>query len=372
MAKRKRKHGPGDGEPPDSAMPIYLVSESEREGEQPAYSVLQIDAAADGNEASRARAVSALLGAERGMSFAAVYSKHGSWIVGVGGAATDRTIVFNLATSEASWGPWLMCPKHRPVLVSHGGEVFVLSRRPRFARGVDYDPWFESFSFNGGASDADVARAYLPPPPFLPLFMDPYEYRNPPEIHISSYAAIGSHLLFSAQPELGTYAFHVVSHTWEKILDKNLPFVDQAMALDGGGGGLFAACRASDDPATAAVSLFYISIDVKETTPSLSIQEFPVKTSEGDISWPIICPLGKGSFCSIRSSHRSRRRKTKIKVTLTAFEMENIDAVLAACEHQDLRVAVQVKEQSHTYRYSFEGRSHLLDSGTPVVAALSL
>ncbi|KAL6609514.1 hypothetical protein ACP70R_039483 [Stipagrostis hirtigluma subsp. patula] len=53
----------------------------------------------------------------------------------------------------------------------------------------------------------------------------------------------------------------------------------------------------------------------------------------------------------------------------------NIEAILTACqsngaEAKDLRDTVQVKEQSHTYK--FKGRSRLLESVTPVVAALSM
>ena len=51
---------------------------------------------------------------------------------------------------------------------------------------------------------------------------------------------MGSYILISPQPELvvGTYAFHVVNKTWEKIHDENLPFVGQVVPLCGS---LFAA-----------------------------------------------------------------------------------------------------------------------------------
>ena len=58
---------------------------------------------------------------------------------------------------------------------------------------------------------------------------------------------MSSYILLSAKQELvmGTYAFHMVNKTWEKVHDKNLPFVGQAVPLGVGGGGIFAACPVS-------------------------------------------------------------------------------------------------------------------------------
>jgi hypothetical protein len=37
-----------------------------------------------------------------------------------------------------------------------------------------------------------VPRCELPPPPFFPSSLNPYQFRNPPEISVTSYAAVGS------------------------------------------------------------------------------------------------------------------------------------------------------------------------------------
>uniref|UniRef100_A0A8R7QUR3 Uncharacterized protein n=1 Tax=Triticum urartu TaxID=4572 RepID=A0A8R7QUR3_TRIUA len=59
------------------------------------------------------------------MSFVAVNSStHGSdWIVGVGG---KRTITYDASTSEVIQGPPVLSPKHKPVLISHGGMLYGL------------------------------------------------------------------------------------------------------------------------------------------------------------------------------------------------------------------------------------------------------
>jgi len=296
------------------------------------------------------------------MSFVSVHSKHGSWIVGVGGGLRAGTIIFDPSTLKTYQGPRFLHPNSDPVLLSLAGEVYALSRRPRVVPvpDIDFEPWFQSLSFNNEVPiGGGVGRTYwceLPPPPFFPSSLNPYQFRNPPEISVTSYAAVGSsHILLSgvsAQQEelivLGTYAFHVVNKTWEKVHAENLPFVGQAMTL-GGSGNLFVACPISkeNNGATAAsASMFHISIKeassstpmsppsllIKEfpmPSPSLSIQEFPVKASEGRIFKPLFCPLGKGSFCSIMlgSSLRSRGKPNCPKedqVILSAFQIENI------------------------------------------------
>jgi hypothetical protein len=404
----KRKKPPSDGEmesredfaeledvkmefPADFAEPVYLVAA--REDEQAAYTVLKIDVAASssGNTPQRAQIVAGLSGTDHGMSFVAAHSNHGSWIVAVGGRLTSATIIFDPSTSRTYQGPRLLQPKNEPVLISHGGEVYAISRHPRLVPKHDYYPWFESLSFNQGVPSVDhrlVCWSHLPPPPFFPLTVDPYEYRNPPEISVSFYAAVGSYILISPQPELmlGTYAFHVVNQTWEKVHNKNLPFVGQAVPV---GRSLYAAYLISDKAITGSASLFYMSMSISTSlstpaaegsTASLSIQEFPVIASMPKVSRPLFCPLGKGRFCSIRLGPFSRSRKKanllkELQVVLTDFQTDNMDAILSACqskssEANNLRVAVNVKEQRHSY--NSKGRSRVLYSDMPLVAALSM
>ncbi|CAO2143188.1 unnamed protein product [Urochloa humidicola] len=381
----KRKPGDGVEESPDEfakpldyttessssefAKPVYLVAA--REDDPAAYSVLKIEATAvaGGDKRPRIHTVAGLPPTEPGMSFVAAHSKHGSWIVGVGGGLRAGTIIFDPRTLKTFQGPRLRYPKHKPILISHGGEVYAISSRPRVVRPLDCEPWFESLSFNKGVPSKDcgllVSWSHLPPPPFFPCFLDPYEFRNPPEISVSSYAVVGSYILLSPQPELvvGTYAFHVVNKTWEKIHDKNLTFVGQAVPL---GGSLFAACPTANNSitASASASVFHMSIKIPSPTPvaavgtpSLSVQEFKVVASEDKIPWPLFCPLGKDSFCFIRLAssclRKSRKVLQQLQVSLTALSIQNTEAIITHCQSQhakakDLLVAVQVKEQSHT------------------------
>uniref|UniRef100_A0A0E0BNT1 Uncharacterized protein n=1 Tax=Oryza glumipatula TaxID=40148 RepID=A0A0E0BNT1_9ORYZ len=340
------------------AKPVYLVAMRD-DDQAAAYSVLKIDAAAvaGNDEPPRVRAVAVLTtGTEPGMSFVTARSRHGSWIVGVGGGLRAGTIIFDPGTSRTFHGSRLGYPKHKPVLISHGSKVYAISGTPRVKPSMDCKPWFESLSFND----------------------------------VSSYAVIGSHILISPQPELvvGTYAFHVVNKIWEKIHDKNLPFVGQAVPL---GGSLFAACPISNTASTSA-SVFHMSIKVSSSIPSLSIQESKVMASEDKITFPLFCPMGMGSFCCIRlAPSRSRhRQKTncrrwrspktsclkEVHVISTAFRMENIEAIMTHCQSQgskakDQLLTLQVKEQMHSCE-SKEILHGLLGSGMPVVAALSM
>ncbi|KAM0922459.1 hypothetical protein ACQ4PT_006155 [Festuca glaucescens] len=392
MAPKRKWDGNGTVEEDDSTLaqfikPVYLVAE--REDEQSSYSVFKIDADA-GATPQRACTVARMPGTERGMSFVAACSKHGSWIVAVGGGPRAGTVIFDPSTSTTYRGPRLSEPKHEPVLISHRGEVYAISRRPRVAGRMDLDPWFECLSFNKGLPTREdcpgagwASWIDLTPPPFFPSVLNPYQFRNPPEISVTSHVGIGTHVLISARQNelmLGTYAFHVVNKTWEKVHDKNLPFIGQAMPL--GKGSLFAACPLSSNDA-AGVSVFNIKVSLSTTAPLLlTIKEFPVVVaSEGRIPRPLVCPLGMGRFCSVslgpfRRSRRNANLLKKIQVILATFQTDN---VLATCqsngsEAKDLRVAaVQVKEENHTYK--FKGRrSRLLESVTTsvLVAALSM
>uniref|UniRef100_A0A0D9XNZ5 DUF1618 domain-containing protein n=1 Tax=Leersia perrieri TaxID=77586 RepID=A0A0D9XNZ5_9ORYZ len=274
---------PSDDTTADFAKPVYLVAA--REVEQKAqYSVLKIDAGAGAGDV---RTVAELPCDERGILRAS-------------------TIIFDPSTLKTFHGPRLGYPKHKPVLISQGTEVYAISGRPKVKPYMDCEPWFECLSFKDGIPSKECGRwvpwRHLPPPPFFPCFVDPHEFRHPPEISISSYAAVGSYIVLSPQPALvvGTYAFHVVNKTWDKVHDKNLPFLGQAVPL---GESLFAACPISNNSiaASTSASVFHMSINFSAvSTPSLSIQEFKVVTSEDNVPWPLFCPMGKGSFCCIR------------------------------------------------------------------------
>ncbi|PWZ06465.1 hypothetical protein Zm00014a_032392 [Zea mays] len=209
------------------------------------------------------------------MSFVAAHSKHGSWIVGVGGGLRAGTIIFDPRTLKTFRGPRLAYPKREPVLISHGSEIYAISRRPLVVRPIDCEPWFECLSFN-------------------------------------------------KELVVGTYAFHVVNKTWEKIHDENLPFVGQAVPLCGS---LFAACPISNNSITASASVFHMFIKVPPST--------------------LVAAVG------VLLSSASRKALKRLKVSLTALWIENIEAIMTHCQSQgakakDLLVAVQVKEQSHT------------------------
>ncbi|CAN6276903.1 unnamed protein product [Urochloa humidicola] len=254
-----------------------------------------------------------------------------------------------------------------------------MSRRPKVGIRAERDfvSWFECIDFNKGAPriykmDSCCWRS-LPPPPFFPCLMTPEEFRNPPDIEVSSYAAVGPYILVSLQQEdKGTYGFHVVEKTWEKVCDKGLPFVGQAVPL---GGSLFAACSVvpSNAGAASAACVFHMSIKSSSTpevstelvTSALSMQEFPV-ASEGEIPRPVFCPLGKGSFCSIRKvAHQSQEANdlVDLQIVSTAFQMENVSDSLKADN-------LQLEQHNRTYECNAQ---HLcLDLPMAVVAALSM
>ncbi|CAN6290186.1 unnamed protein product [Urochloa humidicola] len=121
---KRRKHGDGPVDSPaefaksrgdmlgsssEFDKPIYLVAE--QENERSVYSSIKVDAAAGGDEPLRARTVADLHNTEHGMSFVAAHSKHGSWIVGIGGRRYGSTIIFDPTTLETFRGPGIVSPK---------------------------------------------------------------------------------------------------------------------------------------------------------------------------------------------------------------------------------------------------------------------
>uniref|UniRef100_A0A8R7P2T9 Uncharacterized protein n=1 Tax=Triticum urartu TaxID=4572 RepID=A0A8R7P2T9_TRIUA len=117
-----------------------------------------VDAAADGgHKAPPARNLGVFPGAKRDMSFVTAHSKHDSWIVGVGGRR-GYTAIYDPSTQALLSGPDLRCPKHEPILISHGGKVYALSRHPRVGRDAtrDFEMWFESLGLNDGETHATM------------------------------------------------------------------------------------------------------------------------------------------------------------------------------------------------------------------------
>uniref|UniRef100_A0A0E0F9F2 Uncharacterized protein n=1 Tax=Oryza meridionalis TaxID=40149 RepID=A0A0E0F9F2_9ORYZ len=144
------------------AKPVYLVAVRD-DDQAAAYSILKIDAAAaavaGNNEPPRVRSVAVLTtGTEPGMSFVTARSRHGSWIVGVGGWLIAGTIIFDPSTSRTFQGPRLGYPKHKPVLISHGSEVYAMSGTPRVKPSMDCESWFESLSFKDGVPSKDCGH----------------------------------------------------------------------------------------------------------------------------------------------------------------------------------------------------------------------
>ncbi|KAF8670318.1 hypothetical protein HU200_050861 [Digitaria exilis] len=379
--KRRRNDDDTAGSPPkradpaddtvgssaEFAKPIYLVAK--RCDRKSAYSLLMVDAAAGGSKTSPARSLCRFHGANRGMSFVAAHAKHGSWIVGVGGRGGD-TVIYDPSTRKELTGPWLRRPKHEPILISHGGKVYAISRRPKVGIDAtrDFEPWFESLNFNKGVPCATVLGSSswkeLPQPPFIASLMTPEEFRNPPDISVSSYAAVGPYILMSLeQRDKGTYGFHVVKKTWEKVGDNGLPFVGHGAPL---GGSLFAACGVNGD---RAVSVFHMSIKASSTpaasselaTSVLSIQELPLAfplASGGEIPQPDFFPLGKGSFCSIRKAACQSQESNCLVdlqiIKLTAFPMDNIEEANLAAE-----APVQLGQHNHRgYEFNVRVRSN--------------
>ncbi|KAK3139229.1 hypothetical protein QOZ80_5AG0379900 [Eleusine coracana subsp. coracana] len=377
MTKKKKAKRSFDGNKVKSSTdygkpPVYLVSPLL--SPQLTFSVFTVDAttAALADPPPRARAVAGMIrGARRGMSLVATHSEQGSWIVGVGGKG-GTTVIYDLSTTKTFEGPELSYPKHNPILISLDSKVYAISRRPRVHdKKYDFEPWFESLSFRKGI----------------------------PTISVSSYAAIGSHILLSPDSlQSGTFAFHVVEKKWDKVCDDNLPFVGQAVAL---GDGLFAACYT-----TATAAIFHMSIIVKgsSTIPAagasakLTVRLLSIHSlaSEGDPTLPILCPTGKGgsfcptlpllcptgkgSFCSIKlgAFHQGNYDSHRQQIILAGFKIDNIKAVLTACQTESADEAnkalqvplVQVQHQNQPY--TLHGPFPFKNFRMPVIAALSM
>ncbi|KAF8780903.1 hypothetical protein HU200_000865 [Digitaria exilis] len=225
------------------------------------------------------------------MSFAAVGTRHGPRIVGLG---MDQTTVYDPKTSTEVRAPRLAYPMMHPVLIPHGNKLYALSRSPSVVPGVDFMPCFFVLDFN---DIGNTTWRELPPPPIFPCRINPLEYRDRPEVRVVSYALVGSHILLSVQQDkgTGTCAFDVDAEEWAMVDDRNLPFMNEAVPL---GGRRFVACsKAKED----AVAVYHIQVFRPGTSGNgkteLSIIELPV-TSKGSVPGQLLCSMGHGSFSS--------------------------------------------------------------------------
>ncbi|KAF0918273.1 hypothetical protein E2562_023355 [Oryza meyeriana var. granulata] len=267
---------------------VYLVVG--HEVRCPAYSVFKVDpyagvgGGAAGNEDPAPvliRRPLASLSAKFCMPFVPVRSRHGPWIVGVGGDRADQdyapeTIVFDAEMRAVIRGPNLLSTKLNPVLLTIGHKIYALARRPAVKGQLDFVPWFEVLDLSQAQVVGDGHHRLescewkpLPRPPFFPWDLTPMDYLSPPKVAVESYVALSSCILLSVSQQAGTHMFDVDKEQWAKLDDENLPFIRGAVPH----GHLFLGLSRSKKAITA------YSITVKEclsTAPSLSIVEFPV------------------------------------------------------------------------------------------------
>ncbi|XP_047058339.1 uncharacterized protein LOC124664981 [Lolium rigidum] len=244
-----------------------------------------------------------------GMSFAAVSSPQGSWIVGVGGEGQGHTIIYDVATSKEFHGPDLSTNKMDPVLIPFRGQLYVFSRRPSVKwepRVLDYLPWFELICFKDGRPRWNHLTKDLEPPPVFPCRINPIEYSNPPEICVAAYATVGSHILLSVQLEnagkvkrkyKGTCGYDVDRDVWEMVHAMNLPFLGEAVPL---GDHLFLGRSRVRDGAAVVYSM-EVCQSAASGKSELSIREVNVVVAPKGriVLGDLLFPLERGWFSSV-------------------------------------------------------------------------
>jgi hypothetical protein len=309
------------------------------------------------------------------MSFAAVESPQGSWIVGVGGDGECHTVIYDVAASEEFHGPGLSTNKMEPVLIPFRGQLYVLSRRPSVkwgAMGLDYLPWFQRMCFKDGRPRWSDGSQYLDPPPVFPCRIDPLEYVNPPEICVASYATVGSHIVLSVQQDSpgqvrrkykGTCGFHVNRDTWEMVHDKNLPFLGQAVSL---GDHLFLARSKVRDGAAVVYSM-----EVGPSTSGarkLSIREVKVVVAPKGriVLGELLFPLEKGRFSSVRVRSANPCPESKMKKIVRV-----VHRTYAVVGYNSAESSVTIAKE-HRQAYKLVDRSCPLAHPSPVVAAFTV
>ncbi|XP_047057502.1 uncharacterized protein LOC124663910 [Lolium rigidum] len=338
----------------DPDKPIYLVVEhkaAKNRSAKPAYSILTVGATTP---------MVPLHLTQPGMSFAAVSSPQGSWIVGVGGEGQGHTIIYDVATSKEFHGPDLSTNKMDPVLIPFRGQLYVLSRRPSVkwgARGLEYLPCED-----------------LEPPPVFPCRINPIEYTNPPEIRVASYATVGSHILLSVQLEnvgkvkrkyKGTCGYDVDRDVWEMVHAMNLPFLGQDVPL---GGHLFLGRSRVRDGAAVVYSM-EVGQSAASGKSELSIREVNVVVAPKGriVLGDLLFPLERGWFSSVCVRSADPGPESKLVVDNVRVVQRKYAMVGYNAADNNVTIAKQ-----HRQVYKLVDRSRPLAHPSRVIAAFTV
>ncbi|GJN33547.1 hypothetical protein PR202_gb22159 [Eleusine coracana subsp. coracana] len=347
--KKSADSGPGDGGAA-SDHPLHTYMVLEHGFEDPAYSVLELAAGA---------VPRSLLHVSAGTSFAAVPTRRGPRIVGVG----------------------LVYPKLHPVLIPHGGgRLYALTRTPSVVQGRDFVPWFLVADFSTGAvvDGGTVGSRWrqLPPPPVFPCRLNPLEYRDPPKVRVESYAVVGARILLSVRSDVpegtetearryeGTCAFDVDAKQWEMVDHENLPFVGQAVHL--GGRRFVARSRTKGGGAAAVYDMDVLPPgNTSSGKTELSIVELEV-VSKGIVPGQLLCSMAKDSFASFDVRWLDPSPETKwdrARIVHRTYSVVSMDDA-------GTNSVVVVKQHRHIFKV--RGQYTRLARPSPVVAALSM
>ncbi|KAM3334758.1 hypothetical protein ACQJBY_029282 [Aegilops geniculata] len=244
------------------------------------------------------------------MSFVAVRSRHGPWIVGVGGNASidygPETIVFDTRTHQVIPGPKLLSTKFRPILLPVGEKIYALTREPAMKGEINFVPWFEVLDLSQARVVSgrlvDCKWEQLPRPPCFPWELSPRHYIFPPVVRVRSFVAVNSCILVSTDEQKGTHMFNLDSEQWAKLDDKDLPFTGGAAPH----GPLFLGFSTAAKKITAykitVCAADSPSPSITAGCPSLSIVLFPMVDEAGEevVSNGKFVSLGNHGFCSFR------------------------------------------------------------------------
>lgn len=238
-----------------------------------------------------------------GKTFISVRSAHRAWIVGVGGASGD-TVIFDTETQKVIRSPDLMSPKSCPVLTAVGDKVYALSRCPSWKGKAkpDFPPWFEVLDLKGAKVVAHEGHDHLEGcswkslsiPPCLPWKLTPLEYNMLPITIARSYVVVNSYILVSFNQPWGTYAFDTNLDKWQKVDDKELPFVGCASLF----GSIFLGL--SELKGATAINAYCINVKAsdKDYPLKLTISVLPVKYEGQELdAEPCFSSLEHGHFC---------------------------------------------------------------------------
>lgn len=279
---------------------------------RPAYSVIKVNTFPDGGSGGDTPIPIpghlARLEAKHCMSFVPVRSRHGSWIVGVGGNSPidygPETIVFDTSTHQVIPGPKLVSTKLRPILLPVGDKIYALTRQPAIKGGVNFVPWFEVLDLSQARVVSgrlvDCKWEQLPRPPCFPWELSPRQYIFPPVVRVKSYVAVSSYILVSMDGQAGTHIFNLKTEQWSKLDDNVLPFTGGAVPH----GPLFLGFSSAAKKITAysitVCAAVSPSPSITAGCPSLSIVEFPIvdEAEEEVVSRGKFVSLGNHGFCS--------------------------------------------------------------------------